>query len=81
MIFGSHVSRWLPKWITDALPHLSFADLNTGSVVVWSPPKVMMRGVCDTFGKFAVRPEMALCDCSRAWSATVLSSLSGFWCV
>jgi hypothetical protein len=74
MIFGSHVSRWLSKWITDAVPHLTFIDLNAARVVVWLSPKVMMRGVWDTFGEFAVRPEMAIYDCSRPWSATMLSS-------
>ena len=36
---------WLSKWMTLTGPHFSRVDRSADSVVVWSPPRVMIRGV------------------------------------
>lgn len=44
--------------MTETSPHFSPVDLNALSVVVWSPPRVKMRGVLDTLEFAAGRLEM-----------------------
>lgn len=51
---------WLSKWITETGPHFSYVDLRAESVVVWSPPRVMMRGTGEVLLSFAGREEMTL---------------------
>ena len=38
------VYRWLSKWITLTGPYSRFMLRSRGSVMVWSPPRVMTRG-------------------------------------
>lgn len=42
--FGFQVSRWLSKWMTVMGPYSRLMDRSRGSVMVWSPPRVMTRG-------------------------------------
>ncbi len=50
-----HWPIWASKWITDIIPHLWNAARSAGRVVVWSPPKVMIRGIKFLVVDFAAR--------------------------
>ena len=65
------VPIWLSKWITDTGPHLSNVDRNAESVVVWSPPRVIIRGVLDRDEEAANREDADLC----AWSSVLIAAL------
>ncbi len=59
--------------MTEAWCQWALAARRAARVVVWSPPKVMIRGADDLAADLPLRPATTLCDFSSCFRATVLS--------